>query len=91
MESNSQDLTRQRFATFAQTVVERAGQANLLIQAGNHKRAQQITGLLVEEACLHLRRLNGVPDNYDDSEDGAENDYSLTNLNTEFGNDSGKG
>ena len=90
MESNSEDLTRQRFATFAKTVMQKAGEANTLIGIGNHRRAQQITALLVEEACLHLRRLNGIPDNVDDSgegPDGATDDFAidLARLNSEFG------
>jgi hypothetical protein len=95
MESNSDDLTRQRFATFARTVMEMAGQANTLIGIGNPKRAQQIMALLVEEACLHLRRLNGVPDNVDDSGEDAEGNatdymaHDLGALNREFGNDDG--
>jgi len=91
MENDSgNDLTRQRFATFARTVMEKAGQANTLIGIGNHKRAQQITALLVEEACLHMRRLNGIPDNYDDSgegPDGATDDFAidLSTLNRDYG------
>ena len=40
----------------------------------------QLSGLLVEEACLHLRRLNGIPDNVDDSgegPDGATDDFAI--------------
>ncbi len=89
MES-SEEQTRQRFATFARTVADRAQQINSLVQAGNRQRAMQLSGLLVEEACLHLRRLNGIPDNVDDSGeglDGATDDFAvdLARLNTEFG------
>jgi hypothetical protein len=86
----SEDLTGKRFAAFAHTVKEYAGRINTASQTGDTRTIQRLSVYLIEEACLHLRRLNGIPDNVDDSGEGpngATDDFAidLARLNSDFG------
>jgi hypothetical protein len=85
MENEEPQVTRQRFDTFARTVRQQAGRINSAVQRGDKDTALRLSVYLVEEACLHMRRLNGIPDNVDDSgedSDGNATDYMAHDLNT---------
>lgn len=90
MTNEEAEVMRQRFDTFARTVSRDAQRINSAVLNGDRSDALRLSVYLVEEACLHIRRLNGIPDHFDDSNyeeemrEAERTAYDLATLQQEY-------